>query len=101
MEKYYLNLNENNYLLCIYSANNVAESMPFITSLDEYNFDGCRLEAYYWDGEKLNFDENKYLELQAIEVENEQKIAQPSPQADTDAMLIDLEYRLTLLEMGG
>lgn len=40
-----------------------------------------------------------YNEEYTIE-EVEDEVAEPTPQEDTDAMLIDHEYRLTLLELG-
>lgn len=46
---------------------------------------------------KFAWDDNDYEEVQVYSLNPEREL---SPQDDTDAMAIDHEYRLTLLELG-
>ena len=58
-KKYYLGLDEDNYLTYISSAG----EGPYIETLDGYDFSGCRLQAHRWDGETLAFDPERYAVL--------------------------------------
>ena len=60
--------------------------VPKMIIATEENEEIAKAEAY--NGEYEIFDDG-------IE-----EIIEPTPQDDTDAMLVDLEYRLTLLELG-
>lgn len=53
--------------------------------------------------EKVLFPEYSQLEVVSMtegeEILLEEPVIEPTPQDDTDAMLVDLEYRVTLLEL--
>lgn len=61
---FYLNLDENNYLLSV-SKTNVGSIS--IESLDGLDLSGCRINAYQWNGEKLEIDKDRLAELEADE----------------------------------
>lgn len=90
----FLNLDENNYLLSIAS---VGKGIKADIDLSEYDLSGNRINAHKWENGVLVFDEEHYVE---IEEKNAEMTSQPTAQDDTDAMLIDHEYKLTMLELG-
>lgn len=50
---------------------------------------------------ELNEDGTEVISFIALELPDFMKeVSEPSAQDDTDAMLVDLEYRLTMLELG-
>lgn len=67
-------------------------------------------EAPLWEDERyekrLDYNEANLAAAQAeayqgqYTVEETEETVQPSAQDDTDAMLVELEYRVTLLELG-
>ena len=85
--KYALNLTEDNRILsaCKVLLNGKYDGMPIVDVLPEDNLP----DYQYIDGEYV------YNPLPKVEVKPE-----PTAQDDTDAMMVDHEYRLTLLELG-
>ena len=85
--KYALNLTEDNRILsaCKVLPNGKYDGMPILDVLPEDNLP----DYQYIDGEYV------YNPLPKVEVKPE-----PTAQDDTDAMMVDHEYRLTLLELG-
>lgn len=85
-QKYALNLAEDGRILSATYHIYVQNEMPIVETLPEGNI----YEYLYINGEYIH----KPLP------EPEQPKVEPTAQDDTDAMLIDHEYRLTLLELG-
>lgn len=74
---YYLNLDENNYLLSIAS---VGVGVEADIDLEEYDLTGDRIRAHKWDGESLIFDADRYAEIEAEkEAEKEEQETEPTP----------------------
>lgn len=48
---------------------------------------------------KFAWDDSDYEDAMMC-IPNEQESSEPTPQDDIDSMLVDLEYRVTLLELG-
>jgi hypothetical protein len=70
MSKYQIRLDENQYIdLISINLNQDNEDFIensgniFLDSLDDYDFSGERAYAYYWDGEKFIFDEDKFTNI--------------------------------------
>lgn len=86
--KYALNLGEDGRILSAWVVlpNGNYDGMPIVNELPEGNVADYR----YVDGEYI------YDPLSEPEVPE----TKPTAQDDTDAMLVDHEYRLTLLELG-
>ena len=62
---YYLYTDDDGYLTTVgYQAESIGCG-PYMDSIDDYDFDGERLHAYRWDGEKLIFDAERFAELEA------------------------------------
>ena len=60
----YLTLDENNYLVSAYTSGvTISDEVPRISSIEEYDFSGIRMGAYFWDGEKLIFNNERYNQL--------------------------------------
>ena len=57
---YYLNLDENNYLLSVAS---VGSGIKAEINLLEYNLTGDRINAHKWENNTLIFDADKYAEI--------------------------------------
>lgn len=57
---YFLNLDENNYLLSVAS---VGGGIQADIDLDEYDLTGDRIRAYKWENNKLTFDSERYAEI--------------------------------------
>lgn len=70
---YYLNLDENNYLL---SVAKVGGGIEADIDLAEYDLTGDRIRAHKWDGESLIFDADRFAE---IEAEKEEQETDPTP----------------------
>ena len=72
---YYLNLDENGYLLSI--AATEMPDCPTVESISAYDFSGYRIMAYRWTGEELVLDEEKLKELEKAEqkAKDREKIA--------------------------
>lgn len=91
---YYLNLDENNYLL---SVSSVGVGIS-IESLDGYDLSGSRINAYRWNGQTLELDEERLAEIeQENTVENVHVVTQADrieAQVFYTAMMTD-----TLLEV--
>ena len=68
--KLYVNLDKDGYVLSVCS--NELEGMPSIDSGD-YDFSGCRLSAYRWNGKALVLDEDRLAELEQEEQEQEKE----------------------------
>lgn len=67
---YYLNLDENNYLLSIAT---VGGGIKAGLDLSKYDFTGCRIGAHKWDGVKLVFDADRYAEFELANAEQEEQ----------------------------
>lgn len=83
---YYLNLDENNYLL---SVSETHIDGPCVESLDGLDLSGRRLRAHRWDGEALTPDEERLRELKA-ESEADENAPTPLKQlrADVDYIAV-------------
>lgn len=57
---YFLNLDENNYLLSVAS---VGGGIQADIDLTEYDLTGDRIRAYKWENNKLTFDSERYAEI--------------------------------------
>lgn len=57
---YFLNLDENNYLLSVAS---VGGGIQADIDLTEYDLTGDRIRAYKWENNKLTFDTERYAEI--------------------------------------
>ena len=64
--KYYLNLNEENYLL---SISEIGVGTEININLADYDFSGDRINAFKFVDGELVFDEEKHLLLQTKEEE--------------------------------
>lgn len=99
--KYYLGLDENNYLTYISTVG----TGPYIESIDGYDFSGYRLQAHKWDGETLTFDPARYAELaqhEAQEQAQEQIRALTSRLHQTDDVVLEaLEGLMSATTMTG
>ena len=60
---YYLNLDENGYLLSVFRTAESPENVPGVESLEGLDLTGCRIRAHRWDGEKLTLNEDRLAEL--------------------------------------
>ena len=90
MSKIALSLNEENRIMsaCVVLLNYDYGNMPIVDSLP----DGDIYDYLYVDGEFI-YEPIPVVDIEEIEIEY-------TAQDDTDAMLIDHEYRLTMLELG-
>ena len=100
---YFLNLDENGYLLSIYEK--TEGEGPYLESLDGYDFSGNRLSAYKWDGETLVFDAARYAALQS-DAEIREKLMQAAKltlelKKSDDAVLEAFEGLLTATTITG
>ena len=59
---YYLNLDENNYLL---SVATVGQGVEANINLADYDLTGDRIRAHKWENDKLTFDAVRYEEIKA------------------------------------
>lgn len=57
---YFLNLDENNYLLSVAS---VGGGIQAEIDLTEYDLAGDRIRAYKWEDNTLTFDADRYAEI--------------------------------------
>jgi hypothetical protein len=87
---YYLNLDENNYLL---SVATVGGGVEVDIDLNKYDLTGHRISAHKWNGETLIFDGDKFAEIEAEKAakvaEAEAKSAQPT---ETEQLRADVDY---------
>ena len=75
--KYFINIDENNYLLSIASVGGGIEADIDLT---EYDLTGDRIRAHKWENDTLIFDAERYAE---IEAEKEaQKETETTPTAE-------------------
>lgn len=84
--KYALNLADDGRILSVTFEEFATDGMPVVDEIPE----GDVADYRYVDGE---FVHDPLPEPEVPEV-------QPTAQDDTDAMLVDHEYRLTILELG-
>lgn len=70
---YFLNVDENGYLL---SISRVGGGIEAEIDLKNYDFTRDRIRAHKWDGETLVFDADRYAE---IEAKNAEKETEPTP----------------------
>lgn len=89
---YYLNLDENSYLLSVNSVDNGDVCADI--KLSDYDFSGLRLSAYKWENNSLLFDEARLSYLEEKEAQNEKVTAAE------DRRIADLEEALDLLLSG-
>ena len=59
---FYLNLDENNYLL---SVATVGGGIKAEIDLTNYDLSGSRIRAYKWENDILTFDADRYAEIEA------------------------------------
>ena len=57
---YFLNVDENNYLLSVAS---VGGGIQADIDLTEYDLTGDRITAYKWENDTLTFDAERYAEI--------------------------------------
>lgn len=57
---YYLNLDENNYLLSIAT---IGEGVKAEINLDKFDLSGDRISAHKWENDTLLFDAERYAEI--------------------------------------
>ena len=91
---YYLNLDENNYLL---SISEIGGGVEADIDLANYDFSGIRLNAYKWESDSLIFDEERFNILEAERIAEEEKINNQLTQEDRIA---ELEAAINLLVYG-
>ncbi len=89
--KYYLNLDENNYLLSVSSVGGSGAEADI--NIDEYDLSGIRINAYKWENGTLIFDEAKYAQLEA-----EQAQTQDAP--TLEEKIAELQEQIELLLSG-
>lgn len=58
---FYLNLDDNGYLL---SISKIKTNVPSVESLDGLDLSGYRINAHRWTGSELVFDEERYAEIE-------------------------------------
>ena len=91
---YYLNLDENNYLL---SISEIGGGIEADIELADYDFSDVRLNAYKWEGGKLMFDAERFNILEAERLAQEEAEKQ---QVSYEQRIKDLESALDLLLSG-
>ena len=91
---YYLNLDENNYLLSIAEFGGGIEAD---IDLANYDFSGIRLNAYKWESGSLVFDEERFNVLEAERIAQEEA---EKEQVSYEQRIKDLESALDLLLSG-
>lgn len=91
---YYLNLDENNYLL---SVSEIGGGIEADIELADYDFSGIRLNSYKWESGSLMFDEERFYILEAERVAQEEAEKQ---QISYEQRVKDLEAALDLLLSG-
>lgn len=91
---YYLNLDENNYLLSIAEFGGGIEAD---IDLANYDFSGVRLNAYKWESENLMFDREKFDALEAERLAQEEL---EKEHVSNEERIADLEAALDLLLTG-
>lgn len=92
---YYLNLDENNYLLSIAS---IGGGTNADINLSDYDFSGVRINAYKWENGVLKFDEDR---LAILEEERTIQEETDNNQVSQEERIADLEKALELLLSGG
>lgn len=92
---YYLNLDEDNYLLSIAE---VGGGIKADINLTDYDFSGVRINAYKWENNSLTFDEERFETLEEERIKQEEAISSKVSQEDRIA---ELESALNLLLSGG
>ena len=91
---YYLNIDENNYLL---SISEIGDGIKADIDLSNYDFSGVRLNAYKWESGSLMFDEERFNILEAERLAQEEVEKQQIPY---EQRIKDLESALDLLLSG-
>ena len=66
---YYLNLDEENYLLSVNKVDNGDTAADI--DLEDYDLAGIRINAHKWDNGTLVFDEARFEQLKAEETEKD------------------------------
>lgn len=86
---FYLNLDENNYLLSISTTE--ASGAPTIESIDEYDLSELRLMAYRYEDGRLVFDAERFEQLTKAQEEIEHKayLDRLAP-SETDLAVVEL-----------
>ena len=91
---YFLNLDENNYLL---SISDIGGGVEADIKLADYDFTGIRLNAYKWESDALVFDEERFNILEAERIAQEEA---EKEQVSYEQRIKDLESALDLLLSG-
>lgn len=91
---YYLNLDENNYLLSIAS---VGGGVKADINLSDYDFSGVRINAYKWVDGVLKFDKDRFATLEEESLTQEETV---NNQVSQEERIADLEKALELLLSG-
>ena len=86
MSKYYLSLDENNYLL---SVATVGGGIEADIDLSNYDLSDNRILAHKWDGKSLVFDADRYAE---IETEKEAQQSISNEPTETEQLRADIDY---------
>lgn len=92
---YYLNLDENNYLLSIAS---VGGGVKADINLSDYDFSGARINTYKWVDGVLKFDEDRFATIEEESLTQEETV---NNQVSQEERIADLEKALELLLSGG
>ena len=87
--RYYLNLDDEGYVLSINTVD-LGQDEPSVETIDGLNLSGLRIRAHRFEGGALVFDEARYAKLLAEEEERE-KEAQRAANAPSDAELAIVE----------
>lgn len=91
---YYLNLDENNYLL---SISEISGGIKADINLTDYDFSDIRINAYKWESDSLMFDEERFNILKAERLAQEEAEKQ---QVSYEQRVADLEQALEFLLSG-
>ena len=78
---FYLNINEEGYLL---SVSSTPIGGPSVESLEGLDLLGCRINAHRWDGKKLALDEERLDALMKEQAEEEATSPIEQLRADVD-----------------
>ena len=91
---YYLNLDEENYVLSVNEVDNGDTAADI--DIEDYDLSGIRINAHRWENGVLMFDEARFEQLKAEEIEKEAQ--REHTQAERIA---ELEEALNMLLSGG
>lgn len=83
---FYLNLDENNYLLSVATVGGGIEAE---IDLANYDLSGGRIRAYKWDNNTLIFDAEKFAEIEAEKPNQEEAETTPT---EMEQLRADVDY---------